>query len=224
MIKWDGIVSLLIACLEIVLLVNLIIFAEKNRLNKIVISLVILLAFYQILEFLICYFGIDEPAVVYLAFAVISLLPPLNLLFSFKYFGYDKKNLALLFIPAMFFIIYYGFVVDKFHVVKCGVLYASYNYPLGSIYGFFYYVPVLISIYLFGTCIKKLTGKKNKLNARVILTGLIVITVPVLFAFALSIFNRQDLLQIIESIMCKFAFVYALCLSFFSLNYRVDKK
>jgi len=40
----------------------------------------------------------------------------------------------------------------------------------------------------------------------------------VLFAFLLSALKMRGMLNSVESIMCKFAFGYVLCLTFFALN------
>jgi hypothetical protein len=42
--------------------------------------------------------------------------------------------------------------------------------------------------------------------------------IPVLFAFLLAALRMPGMLNSVESIMCKFAFPYALCLTFFALN------
>ncbi|MCW8995894.1 MAG: hypothetical protein OQK77_08770, partial [Psychromonas sp.] len=52
--NWNGIVSLLLTCIEFLLLFNLFVFAEKNKLNKIAIMMIALLASYQTMEFLMC--------------------------------------------------------------------------------------------------------------------------------------------------------------------------
>ena len=80
--NWNGTVSLLIACIEFLLLFNLLIFAEKNRLNKIAIIMIALLAAYQTMEFLMCQVELQSSFFPYFAFIIISFLPPLNLLLA----------------------------------------------------------------------------------------------------------------------------------------------
>ena len=53
----DGIVSLFIACIELVLLVNLLVFTDKNRQNFLVYLILLLLTGYQTFEYLICGIG-----------------------------------------------------------------------------------------------------------------------------------------------------------------------
>lgn len=137
MINWNGLLSLFIACVEFILVINLLVFAEKNKINFLAIILVALLMVYQVLEFLMCTLNVKYSYMAYLAFIDISFLPPLNFYFITKYFGYEKKYFKLVFLPAIAFSIYYYFVIDKFAITACTVLYASYSYPLGWLYGFF---------------------------------------------------------------------------------------
>jgi len=157
----------------------------------------------------------------YLAFADISFLPPLNLYFILKYFRRNHKLHKAIFIPAIAFTVYYLMVMDKFEVVTCSVLYASYSYPLGSFYGFFYYAPVLCTVIFLFNRIKKSEDETKKKLAKVLLGGLLVVSVPVIAAFLFLEFHNDKLLAVVESIMCKFAFVYAICLGYFAL---INKK
>lgn len=216
--NFDGIISLLIACIEFLLLFNLLVFVKKNKVNVIALIMIALLASYQALEFLMCQVELQNPFIPFFAFVVISFLPPLNLLLtiSLKDQARDIK-LYLIFLPAIGFSVYYLFVIPEFVVTSCTVLYASYHYPLGDLFGFFYYLPILISIILLIRFIKSNTDKKQKLIAKVLLFGSLFISVPVLIGFTLMLFNNYSIISAVESIMCKFAFVYAVCLSFICL-------
>lgn len=229
---WNGTVSLLIACFEFLLLFNLLVFAEKNRLNKIAITMVALLAAYQMLEFLMCQVELQNSFFPYFAFVIISFLPPLNLLLVLSLthnltlgltpaFGEArrwrhtlKSSLYLIFIPAIFFSIYYTFIIPEFAVTSCTVLYATYHYPLGDLFGFFYYLPILISIILLALFVRKESDKKKKLIGKVLLFGAIFISIPPVLGFSLMFAGSYAVISAIESLMCKFAFVYSLCLTF----------
>ncbi|HCY75645.1 MAG TPA: hypothetical protein DHV28_06960 [Ignavibacteriales bacterium] len=218
--NWNGIGSLLIACLELLLLFNLLVFIEKNKINKIAMVMIALLAAYQSMEFLMCQVGLQDSFYPYLAFVIIGFLPPLNLLLALTLTNYQNlnRNVLMIFIPAIAFSIYYLFVIPKFVVAKCAVLYASYHYPLGDLFGAFYYLPILISIVLLIKFIKKEADKKKKIIAKVLLFGAIFISLPSLLGFSLIITsNNYSIISSIESIMCKFAFIYAVCLSFVCL-------
>jgi hypothetical protein len=218
--NWDGIASLFIACIEILLLVNLLIFSEKNRINILIYIIVALLSGYQVFEFLICSLGIDSSFTAYLAFADISFLSPLNLLLILFIIKSDSKLNYLLFLPAIFFVFYYLLMVEKFAVVQCTVFYATYNYPLGDLYGFFYYLPVLLS-FLF------LMKKKKKINSKqfsILLFAHLFIMIPVIAGFSLLYLNLPGLVKSMESILCKFAFGYAVALSIFCIRNKSEIK
>ena len=223
--NWNGIGSLLIACVEILLLINLLIFAEKNKLNRIAIVMVALLAGYQVMEFLMCGIELQAPFFPYLAYVIISFLPPLNLVLVLTLTHNLNHNPAhyLIFLPAVFFVIYYAFIIQQFAVTSCAVLYASYHYPLGELYAFFYYIPILISIILLIGSVKRSPDKKIKFISKVLLGGNIFISIPVIFGFALLSAGDYSLISKIESIMCKFAFVYAVCLAVVALRNTNNK-
>jgi len=214
--NWNGTVSLLIACLEFLLLFNLLVFAEKNKLNKIAIIMIALLAGYQMMEFLMCQVELQSAFFPYFVFVIISFLPPLNFSITFTLQSKPEIKLAknLLFVPAILFIIYYTFVIPEFAVTSCTVLYATYHYPFGDLFGFFYYLPILISIILLIMFIKKEIDKKKRLVGKVLLFSSIFISIPPIFGFILMFTGSYSLISAMESIMCKFAFVYAVCLTF----------
>ena len=212
--NWNGTVSLLIACFEFLLLFNLLIFSEKNKLNKVAIIMVALLAFYQTMEFIMCQVELQSSFFPYFAFVIISFLPPLNLILTLGLTHTLKSLLYLIFLPAILFSIYYTFVISEFAVTKCTVLYATYHYPLGDIYGFFYYLPILISIILLALFVRKENEKRKRLIGKVLLFGAIFISIPPVLGFILMFAGYYSLISKMESVMCKFAFVYALCLSF----------
>jgi hypothetical protein len=212
--NWNGTVSLLIACLEFLLLFNLLIFVEKNQLNKIAIIMIVLLAAYQTMEFLMCQVELQSSFFPYIAFLIISFLPPLNLSLTLNLTHTLKSIGYLIYLPALLFSIYYTFIIPEFVVTSCTVLYATYHYPLGNLFGLFYYLPILISIILLSSFVKKESDKKKKLIGKVLLFGAIFISIPPVLGFVLMIADSYAVISAIESVMCKFAFVYALCLTF----------
>ena len=211
---WNGTVSLLIACFEFLLLFNLLVFAEKNRLNKIAITMVALLAAYQMLEFLMCQVELQSAFFPYFTFVIISFLPPLNLLLVLSLTRTLNLYGVLVFAPAILFSVYYTFIIPEFAVTSCTVLYATYHYPLGDLFGFFYYLPILISIILLALFVRKESDKKKRLVGKVLLFGAVFISIPPVLGFSLMFAGSYSIISVMESVMCKFAFVYALCLSF----------
>lgn len=219
----DGIVSLFLACTEIVLFVNLLIFAEKNKENLLVILLILLLAGYQVCEYLICGLALMSSRMAYYAFADISFLPPLSFLLVSSFRGIKLRTRMMVLIPAIFFVIYYSSVINGFAVTKCTVLYASYNYPLGTLYGIFYYLPLFISFSILILNLRILDESRRR-QAKLLLMGHYFIIIPLVASFILLLLNLPGLLNSIESILCKFAFGYAVVLGIFALNNRTKNE
>lgn len=210
----DGTISLLIACIELVYLINLLIFAEKNSVNKFAIGLVTVLFGYQFIEFMICYLGLQKQIFIYLAFLDISLLPPLGLYTALKYAGKLKSHHKFVFLPALFFIVYYPFVLDQFVVAKCTVLYASYHYPLGELYATFYYLPIIATMIILNKKWGADTDLKQKALTRLLFFGYIFTFIP---AMIFAIFFPSFIFSV-ESLLCKLAFIFATFITIFALK------
>jgi len=221
--NWNGLISLLIACIELILFVNLLVFADKNQLNKMALILIAILMCYQMIEYSICGLGLRTFFISYLALGIISFLPPLTLHFSLKIFSRWKSLYRLLYLPAAIFIVYYAFVIQQFSTTKCTVFYAVYNYPLGDLYGAVYYIPVIASMIVFYIFRNSPIDKKLRTAVRIILGTLIFTSLPVITAFILHAAGLSNMLKAMESIMCKFAFVYAFGLAIFALLNSKEK-
>ncbi len=214
--KYDGIVSLLFACIEIIYLINLLVFSEKNSINKLIIGIIALLFGYQFIEFMICNIGLQKQIFIYLAFLDITLLPPLCLYTVLKFSARETHLSKFVFVPALFFIVYYPFVLDQFAVTKCTVLYASYHYPLGELYGIFYYLPIIFSIIILNKKWGAETDPLQKSLTRTFLFGFLFTFIPsMILAIAIPTF-----LTAVESLLCKLAFVFASFLFYFALKNR----
>ena len=219
--NWNGIVSLLFASIELLLIINIFIFTEKNKINYLAIGVILLLTGYQFMEWIMCGLGIDTPFVAFLAFTDISFLPPLGLYFVLSFYGYKSKYFKLFFLPAIAFLVYYATIINHFNVNTCTVFYAVYKYPQGDLYGFFYYVPILITMIFLARGIKKSPDKKIIHLSKVLLTAYILISLPVIAAFILVLTGNFGLIQAIVSVMCKFAIILAVALTYFTL---INKK
>ncbi|PJA95817.1 MAG: hypothetical protein CO129_09630 [Ignavibacteriales bacterium CG_4_9_14_3_um_filter_34_10] len=222
--NFDGITSLFAACLEFVLFINVIIFAEKNHINNKVKLLLLLLILYQIFEFSFCFLEVQNNKLVFAAFVLISLLPPLvlNLIISLHEFVNvtEEKNIYkyIAFLPILGIDIFYFFLIDSFKLAECNVFYAIYYYPMGFLFGTFYYLPILISIIILFAKFKDSTKFKSELNA--LRFGFLLTFVP---AWILEIISHQILIGIV-SILCKFAVILAFSLTYFALKFRMNNK
>ena len=217
--NFPGIVSLFLVCLELVLLINLFIFAEKNTVNKKILWLVGLLFGYQLFEFVICYFGIESNLVVYLAFVIISFLPPLllNLVMTIRN---DRIFLRkIIFLPIILLLLYFTLIIPEFVVTRCTVLFAAYDIPLPDLYGFLYYSPVLISIILLTRMIFSSEYKNQTTNLIILNTGMVLTFIPTW----LIILAFPNLIEFVESLLCKSASIMALTLTGFAIRNKEVK-
>jgi hypothetical protein len=130
---------------------------------------------------------------------------------------YDKKDSLynfLIFVPALFFIVYYPFVIKKFVITKCTVLYASFHYPLGDLYGIFYYLPIIATMILLYRKWKSEINIDQKTLTRIYLLGYLCTFLPAM----IIILTVPTFINSVESILCKFAFILAIFLTYFALK------
>jgi len=208
----DGIVSTIIAAAEFGAIVYLLLTAEKSTVNKLTITTIGLLFGYQFMEFFLCFLGVQNKFLVYLALLDITLLPPLGLYTVLLFSGKLKSHHKFIFIPALFFIVFYGFMMDQLEIVKCTVLYATYNYPLGPFYGTFYYLPILGAMIILN---KKWGAEKDpheKALTRLHFFGYLFTFLP---AMIIALFSPA-FVHSAESLLCKMAFTLATFLTFFT--------
>lgn len=214
--NYNGILSLLIFCIELVLLINVLYFS-KSRYKNLSVAILLLLALYQFFEFLICGLGLKDGFVVYLAFVTISFLPPTGLLLIARVNKINlKKFQGLIFAPAIFFTLYYFLTMNNFRVRECSVIYASYHYPLGFLYGLFYYLPIVIALYIALTNFIKSSDKVSRKNNSILIFGYLSFLIPMI----LSLLVYPNSVNFIESLMCKFAFVLSLSITYFALDIK----
>ncbi len=214
--NFNGLLSLLLASIELVFILNLLYHTEKSRINVLFILLLTLLFSYQLVEFFICGLDFKTSLWAYFALVAITFMPPLSLFAVLEFCDKNKFYNYLIFIPALFFVLYYPFVIEEFVVTKCTVIYASYNYPLGFLYGIFYYLPIAAVIVLLG--VRKYfnsSEKKNKLT-NILFWGFTVTFIPG-FLFTRLV---PGMLEAVESILCSFAFILFMFISYFVLVNR----
>jgi len=218
-----GIISLLIACIEVVLLINLIISSEENKENKLIIAILFLLFSYQFMEFFMCFTHNYSNILIYISFFIISFLPPLVLLLVLTFYQIESKLRLLIFLPIILLLFYYVFILEGFEITKCTILFVAYEMPLGDLYGVIYYLPVLLSITLLFKMINNPIFKVKKINLQIMLGGLLLAFIPVALIIALFPF----LIDYVESFFCKAASVIALTLTIYALRNKtkiIEKK
>ena len=78
--------------------------------------------------------------------------------------------------------------------------------PLGDLYGFFYYSPVLVATIILIKKISQETDQKILKVSKILLVGNFIISIPVIIGFVMMFTGNHYLIDKIESVMCKFAF------------------
>jgi hypothetical protein len=219
-VNFDGLLSLFIFCIEVLLILNLFYFANRNRTNIIGFLMLIVLATYQFIEFLICNQMIQSPMIAYLAFVDISFLPPLGLILALSLNDKFSKSHLWVFLPAIALLLYYSGMIETFKVVRCSFFYAMYHYPFGDLYGFIYYVPVLITLFVFTKGVFNKETPEKKFFNQILLTGYLLFVIPSIIA----VIVYPEFLRMVESVMCKFAFLFACCVSYFILKNGAFRK
>ncbi len=179
--------------------------------------MVLLLAGYQIYEFIICFFELRSRLIVYFALVNISFLPPFGLTLALIVYGIkDKLTLVLPFIPFIFFTIYFALNIKLIAVTECTILYAAYNYPFGLVYGFSYFFLIYFAMYFLLLLLSYLNEKKKekKKLILILLIGFVLTFVPINVLFMSS----RIYAGLVESLQCKVAFVLAIAFTYFGLK------
>ena len=212
--NFNGLLSLIFASIELVIILLIYFRAERNEINLLSIALMCLLFSYQLIEFLICGLDMRTSLFAYLALLAVTFMPPLCLYITLRFWGFNKYFPSLIFLPAIFFSVFYLFVIEEFVITSCTVVYATYNYPLGFLYGIFYYVPVLATMIILG--FKSYITKNSTIikNSKILFWGYTITFIP---GF---IFTRivPGMLEAAESVLCSFAFILFMFISYFVLK------
>jgi len=161
-----------------------------------------------------CYTESYSSQLVYGSFVIISFLPPLVLYLVITIREATSNFYKLIFLPAITLLVYYLFVVDGFVITSCTLLFASYEMPLGDLYGIVYYAPIIIATYLLYKMIKEPKYETKKVNLIIMLSGILLTFIPV----ALIIITFPVLLDYVESFFCKAASLIAITLTIYAMR------
>jgi len=161
-----------------------------------------------------CYFDNYSNTLVYIAFFIISFLPPLVLLLVLTFYKVESKLKFLIFLPIVLLLFYYIFVLNGFEITRCTILFVAYEMPLGDLYGVIYYSPILLSIIILFKMINNPIFINKKLNFQIVLGGILLAFIPVALIIALFPF----LIDYVESFFCKAASLIALTLTIYAMR------
>lgn len=210
--NFNGIIALLVACLELVLILNMLIFSEKNRLNILFIFLVLLLMFDQMFEFIICYFGQSGSGLIMVKFIALSFIPAVLMQTAFEILPGREKFTPLLYLPSLAFSAYYIIESGEFYISSCTIIFAEYQFPGKDLLGIYFYSAFIISTAVLFFTARKYENHRNRII--IIFAGLTIAVLPATIAFLVS----STINEVRESLISKAAVMLALTLTYLSLK------
>ncbi|MBN2156978.1 MAG: hypothetical protein JW776_13120 [Candidatus Lokiarchaeota archaeon] len=176
------------------------------------------LQMYQLMEFLMC-IGIDPNIIGRFGLIVITFLPPLGILLISSVCKLRHWINWSGIVAGIALSIYYSIVPDAFSLQTCNPFYAIYNYPLGNLYGFFYFGYIFWAfILIIIAWVRDTKENPKQLNRKAIyvLIGYFSFLLPM----AITIIINFSAVEALESIMCKYALFLAITLFIFSFQYE----
>lgn len=193
-----------------------------DQLTRLTIITLVCLATFQLAEFNVCTgYGLHAEDWSRLGFVMITALPALGINILSVLSGKDLKKLIYTAYATMAgFIVFFLTYRAAFIGHQCTGNYVIFQLGqnVGGAYGIYYYGWLFIGIYLavhFANQFKEL-GKSEKIkmeSMRAMLVGYLVFLVPTALAMTIKPQYRQG----IPSIMCGFAVIFALILTFYVL-------
>ena len=218
----DGLVSLIFFIIEFGLLLFIVVKNRKHPQFVWILLIMIFLQAYQLMEFLMC-IGIDPNIIGRMGLVAITFLPPLGILLTSDICDLKHWINWSGIVFAVGLSIYYSVVPNAFTELTCNPFYATYTYPLGNLYGVFYFgyigwafVLIVISV------IRNKTQSRSPINKRgmFVLIGYLAFLAPM----GLTILIDTTTIGALESIMCKYAILLAITLFIFSFQFERIKK
>lgn len=216
--EFVGIPSLFIACLEYLLLINVVVFGHKNNVNIIAFIIIAIYSTNHLFEFFISQFNITNPFFVFLNFAAIAFLPAWSFYLVLKFWRHETKLQYLIFLPAFAFLFYFITQIDSFHVSNYYYFYITFSYPLRSEFGIYYFAMNISAMIILLIKIREPRQRyKRHLNIALILSCIVGFIIPLIL---LLFFPSTKTYA--ESVLNKFAFFYVLGLTYFSLKNKTE--
>ena len=214
----DGLVSLIFFIIELGFLIFIVF---KNRRHPQFVWIVLLMVFlqvYQLMEFLMCV-GVDPNIIGRLGLVSITFLPPLGVLLASYVTNLKHWINWSGMLCGLGLSIYYLIVPNAFSLQTCNPFYAVYTYPLGNLYGMFYFgfIGWAFTLIIIGWIVNGKKGRKelNK-KATFVLIGYISFLLPM----AITVVVDFSTSSAVPSIMCKYAILLAIALLIFSFQYE----
>jgi len=206
-------ISFSTAIIEFFTAIIILVFFKKSRVNLFFTIFLFALGFYQISEFMLCT-SLYPMLWAKAGFIIYTLLPAMGLYSTLRIIDRDYKShkLALLYAPAVFFILTAvlneNFIVyascNEFFVEVGSMLYDS-SFLFAAYLAYYFGFLILICIFLYLAIIKE----KNKIKKKIEIAILVAVIITLLPAIVL-ILIFPSLNKMFPSIYCEFAILFAI--------------
>lgn len=182
------------------------------------------LALFQLAEFLVCR-GIGGDALLWsrIGFISITTLPPIGIHLVYTLAGVKKQPLVIpAYILAALFMGFFALVGRSIDGHACLGNYVIFQVApgLGGLYGLYYYVSLIAALGLGWYFIRHTANNKTKKSLKALMFGYAIFLIPTTSIGFLS----PETLSGIPSIMCGFAVLLALAVSFIVLPLSARRK
>lgn len=197
---------------------------RSNKLQKLSIFALLLLATFQLAEFNVCgQFGIRPEVWSRLGYVAITLLPALGLHITYELAKRKPDRIvAAAYASSGMFAGLFAFA-SAFQSYACGGNYVIFQLksPIGALFFVYYYFWLFAAIFMASRFVKMRRTKKNQKQA---LTNHVIGYALFMIPTSLSMMIFPDSAAALPSVMCGFAVLYALTLTFAVLPATLKKK
>lgn len=207
----DGVLSLIFFILELGILSYVIIKNRDHPYFRWIAATLSLLLLYQLAEFLVCATGAE--IVLKLSHVIITFLPPLGYHFAVKITKWPKKDYLIFYLAAIGFSIRFLFVEGAVIFLDCNFVFADYDTPnIQMLYSMYYSGSMLYAIGFLVNNFRNGDTDGDRGMMKLLIFGYLSFILPMLTTL---IINRAYE-TLVTSVMCKFAFPFAIMLGYMS--------
>lgn len=210
--------------IEIALAAWTIVRYKQTTVTRLAVALLFFLATFQLAEYLVCQkLGGDALLWSRIGFISITMLPPLGIHLTYVLAGAKKRPLVWpAYMLAALFVAFFALAGRSLDGHACTGNYVIFQVApgFGGLYGLYYYVLLIVTLLLGWYFIRSTRKKEVKKALRALMFGYAVFLIPTTTVSLM----KPETVSAIPSIMCGFAVLLALVLSFVVLPLGAQKK
>ena len=217
--EFHGLFSLLVACIELVLAINLLVFGGRNSKSYLIAASALLLFIGQLVEFSACYFGYSNTLLTYVAVISFWFFAAALLETAAGMQGFSGKAVKLVYIPLIAYAFYLPLHLESLRISGCTIFHAEYSYP-GEYLTIAYFavcITAALAVLFFG---HSKTDEKNKKYFIAVSAGIIAAYLP----SAMAVWMAPQLDGLGFSIFSKAALIVLLPLAWYLIMLNNSSK